>query len=174
MCPDAETKRRIDQLKNFGFVDEVTVDAIGINGKMSEFSAALGLLQLTGVEEAISKRKAVDERYREGLAGVRGIRCLAEGTEVVANYAYFPVMVDPEYAISRDELWTNLRAEGIYARRYFYPLISDFPMYRSMDSAAPSNLPVAKATADRVICLPMYPALSVDDQARVIGLLGGE
>lgn len=173
ICPDAKTKQRIDHLKNFGFVDEVTVVAPGINGKMSEFNAALGLLQLKGIDEALQKRKAIDAQYREGLAGVIGIYCRQDAGEKTANYAYFPILVRPEYPLSREELYQKLRANGIYARRYFYPLISDFPMYRGLPSAAQSNLPVARAVAEQVICLPIYPALEVLDQENIISLIAG-
>lgn len=173
VCPDAKTKQRIDHLKNFGFVDEVTVVAPGINGKMSEFNAALGLLQLKGIGEALEKRQAIDARYREGLANVGGIHCLPDTGEKVANYSYFPILVQPEYPLSRDALFKKLRDYGIYARRYFYPLISDFPMYRGLPSAAHSNLPMAKKAADQVICLPIYPALEASDQASVISLIAG-
>jgi len=173
ICPDAKTKQRIDHLKNFGFVDEVTVVAPGINGKMSELNAAFGLLQLKGIDASIEKRKAIDAHYREGLAGVKGIKCLADAGEQVANYSYFPILVQPEYSLSRDTLYQNLKDNGIYARRYFYPLISDFPMYRGLSSAAQSNLPVAKKAANQVICLPIYPTLEAPDQEKIISLLAG-
>jgi dTDP-4-amino-4,6-dideoxygalactose transaminase len=173
VCPDAKTKVRIDHLKNFGFVDEVTVVAPGINGKMSEFNAALGLLQLKGIDEALEKRKGIDERYREGLAGIKGIHYLPHAGEKVANYAYFPILVRPEYSLSREELYKKLRDNGIYARRYFYPLISDFPMYRGLSSSAQSNLPVANKAASEVICLPIYPTLLNEDLDRVIKLVAG-
>ena len=167
VCHDAKTKQRIDHLKNFGYVDEVTVVAPGINGKMSEINAAFGLLQLKGIDEAIQKRKAIDARYRQVLAGVKGIHCLPDAGEKVANYAYFPILVQPDYPMSRDALYQKLRNNGIFVRRYFYPLISDFPMYRGLPSAAPLNLPVAGKVADEVICLPIYPALS-NEQAGFI------
>lgn len=159
VCHDAKTKQRIDHLKNFGFVDEVTVVAPGINGKMSEINAAFGLLQLKSIDEALQKRKAIDARYRESLAGIKGIHCLSALGEKVANYAYFPILVQPDYPLSRDALYQKLQDNGIYARRYFYPLISDFPMYRGMPSAAHANLPVARKVAEQVICLPIYPDL---------------
>ena len=160
VCPDAKTKQRIDHLKNFGFVDEVTVVAAGINGKMSEVNAAFGLLQLKHVDQALQMREAIDARYRKALAGVRGIHCLLDAGEKVANYAYFPILVQTEYPLSRDELYQVLHDNGIHARRYFYPLVSDFPMYRGMPSAVHSNLPVANRAANEVICLPIYPDLS--------------
>lgn len=163
VCHDAKTKQRIDHLKNFGFVDEVTVVAPGINGKMSEINAAFGLLQLKGIDAALQKRKAIDERYRRLLASVNGIHCLSIAGESVSNYAYFPILVQPDYPLSRDALYQKLHEYGIHARRYFYPLISDFPMYRGMPSAAHTNLPVARRISSEVICLPIYPAMS-DEQ----------
>ena len=160
VCHDVKTKQRIDQLKNFGFVDEVTVVAAGINGKMSEVNAAFGLLQLKSIHQALQSRKIVDARYRELLTETRGIRCLSENGEKTANYAYFPILVEADYPLSRDELYQKLRDSGIYARRYFYPIVSDFPMYRGMPSAAHDNLPVAKRISEQVICLPIYPGLS--------------
>ncbi len=171
VCPDAKTKQRIDHLKNFGFVDETIVVAPGINGKMSEFNAALGLLQLQGIDEALQKRKAIDVRYREGFAGVKGIHCLPDAGEKVANYAYFPILVRPEYPLNREELYQKLRDNGIYARRYFYPLISDFPMYRGLPSATHLNLPVASKAANEVICLPIYPGLSKEQIDFIIELI---
>jgi len=171
VCPDAKTKQRVDHLKNFGFVDETIVVAAGINGKMSEFNAALGLLQLKGIDAALQKRKAIDARYREGLAAVQGIHCLSDAGEKVANYAYFPILVRPEYPLNREALYQKLRNNGIHARRYFYPLISDFPMYRGLPSAAQSNLPVASKAASEVICLPIYPALSTGQVDSVIAVL---
>jgi dTDP-4-amino-4,6-dideoxygalactose transaminase len=171
ICPDAKTKQRIDHLKNFGFVDEVTVVAPGINGKMSELNAAFGLLQLKGIDEALQKRKAIDTHYREGLADIKGIHCLANAGEEVANYSYFPILVKPDYPLSRDELYQRLKDNGIHARRYFYPLISDFPMYRGLPSAAHSNLPVATKTANEVICLPIYPDLNINSINRILDIL---
>ena len=171
VCPDAKTKQRVDHLKNFGYVDETIVVAPGINGKMNEFSAALGLLQLKGVDAALRRRKAIDARYREGLAGVEGIHCLQGAGETAANYAYFPILVRPGYPLTREALYKKLRDNGVYARRYFYPLISEFPMYRGLPSAAQSNLPVASKAASEVLCLPMYPALSDEQVDSVVELL---
>lgn len=171
ICHDPKTKQRIDNLKNFGIVDEVTVAAPGINGKMSEINAAFGLLQLKGIDAALQQRQAVDARYRAGLAAVTGIHCLEDTAEHVANYAYFPILVRPEYPLRRDELYQKLRDNQIYARRYFYPLISDFPMYRGMGSAMPSNLPVAKRVAEQVICLPIYPGLETSQIDTIASLI---
>lgn len=170
VCPDEKTKRRIDHLKNFGFVDEVTVVAAGINGKMSEINAAFGLLQLKSIDEALAKRQVIDHRYREGLKNIAGIRYTDSGSHV-ANYAYFPIFVEREYPLSRDALYEKLKENGIFGRRYFYPLISDFPMYRSLPSAAHSNLPIARKTSEEVICLPIYPELSDESEGKIISLI---
>ena len=171
VSPDAQTKRYIDQLKNFGFVDEVTVVTPGINGKMSEFNAALGLLQLREVDQAIVRRGEIDARYRKGLGAVRGIHCVGNAGERVANHAYFPILVRPDYPLSRDELYALLQENGIHTRRYFYPLVSSFEMYRKLPSALPSSLPVAHKAAEEVICLPIYPALADADVDRILSLL---
>ena len=159
VCPDARTKTRIDQLKNFGYVGETTVVAPGINGKMSEFNAALGLLQLKYVDEALARRRLIDAAYRERLQGVRGIRCLDNTREKTANFAYFPILVQDDYPIARDELYQRLKDRGLHPRRYFYPLISEFPMYRGLPSAHKDNLPVATAISRQILCLPIYPDL---------------
>ena len=171
VCPDAKTKRRLDHLKNFGFVDEVTVVAPGINGKMSEFNAALGLLQLKRVDAALTRRREIADLYRKGLAGVKGLRLLFDDPASITNDGYFPVLVGAEYPLDRDALYWRLRDSGIHGRRYFYPLISEFPMYRGMPSAQHANLPVAVDASARALCLPIYPALLEEDQMRVIDLI---
>lgn len=171
VCPDAKTKHHVDHLKNFGFVDELTVVAVGINGKMSEFNAALGLLQLKYVDQTLAQRKEIDAAYRTRLKGVKGIRCLDVAVEKIPNYSYFPIFVENDYPISRDDLYQKLRDKGIFTRRYFYPLISDFPMYRGLPSAHTENLPAATAAAREVLCLPIYPDLElpiVEEIARFI------
>jgi dTDP-4-amino-4,6-dideoxygalactose transaminase len=173
ICPDAKTKQRIDHLKNFGFVDEVTVVAPGINGKMSEINAAFGMLQLRHVDAALAKRQSIDAAYREALRNVPGIRCLQDSGERAANYSYFPVLVEADYSLSRDALYQKLKDNNIYARRYFYPLITDFPMYRGIPSAQCENLPAATAAARKVLCLPIYPALTQQDLQRVIDIVRG-
>lgn len=173
VCQDAKTKERIDHLKNFGFVDEVTVIAPGINGKMSEVNAAFGLLQLKGIDKALEQRKWVDQQYRTNLEGMKGIQCLTGAGQSYGNYAYFPILVKPDYPTSRDTLFEKLRCNGIYTRRYFYPLITEFPMYRSLPSAATANLPIATRAASQVICLPIYPDISYDQILRITKLITG-
>lgn len=171
VCPDEKTKVRIDQLKNFGHVGELTVVAPGINGKMSEFNAALGLLQLDYIDAAIARRQEIDDLYRRLLGGVKGLHCLADTGEQRRNYAYFPVLVEPGYPLTRDGLNQWLKDHDIHPRRYFYPLISDFPMYRGLPSAHRSNLPVAAESAERVLCLPIYPALEDAKVEEIAGLI---
>jgi len=172
VAPDLETKQSLDRLCNYGIVDEVTVEDTGLNAKMSEFNAALGLLQLRHVDAAIHKRRAIDTRYRELLAGIRGIRCAIEHVDPAShNYYSFPILVGAEYALSRDALYTRLREHGIHARRYFYPLISSMPMYRGLPSAAISALPVAHAVASEVLCLPMFPDLLPEEQESIAAVI---
>lgn len=168
---DERTKRRIDHLKNFGFVNETTVVAPGINGKMSEFNAAIGLLQLQKMGYVVRRRKEIYERYINALQHIGGITILPLQGEVEGNYSYFPIMIDDGFPLSRDELYQLMRNENIFTRRYFYPLISEFPMYRGLPSARPENLPVATAVANKVLCLPIYPDLSNQDQDRVISAI---
>jgi dTDP-4-amino-4,6-dideoxygalactose transaminase len=159
VCPDAKTKTRIEHLKNFGHAGETNVVATGINGKMSEFNAALGVLQLKHVDEFIARRQAIDATYRARLGAVPGIRCLEPSGEKVPNYAYFPILIGQAYGRSRDDVYTGLKELGIHPRRYFYPIIPEFPMYRGLPSAHRDNLPAATAAAEQVLCLPMYPDL---------------
>jgi dTDP-4-amino-4,6-dideoxygalactose transaminase len=173
ISPDAKTKQRIDHLKNFGFVDEVTVVAPGINGKMSELNAAFGLLQLKHMGAALARRKEIDHAYREAFKDIKGVKCLNDDSPSETNHSYFPILISDEYSLSRDDLYQKLKDHNIFARRYFYPLISDFPMYRGLPSSAPSNLPVAVDAAQRVLCLPIYPDLDRAEQQRVINIIGG-
>ncbi len=171
VCPDAKTKHHIDHLKNFGFTDETTVVMPGINGKMSEFNSALGLLQLKYFDEAIARRKKIDGIYRERLKDVKGVRCLNDTDETVANHAYFPILVEIGHSISRDDLYRKLKDNGIHVRRYFYPLISDFPMYRGLPSAQADNLPIATNAALNVLCLPIYPSLEAAQIESIVDLI---
>jgi len=167
ISPDANTKQRIDHLKNFGFVDEVTVVAPGINGKMSEFNAALGLLQLRHIDAVIDRRAEIDRLYRSELGGVAGVRFIGPSHESRQNYAYFPILIGDAYPISRNELYEKLKSHDIFVRRYFYPLISDFPMYRCLSSAHIENLSVASNISKQVLCLPIYPDLDNSTVSRI-------
>ncbi|WP_433885043.1 DegT/DnrJ/EryC1/StrS family aminotransferase [Pseudomonas vranovensis] len=171
VCPDAKTKKRIDQLKNFGFVDEVTVVAPGINGKMAEINAAFGLLQLKHIDDAMLARQKIDLAYREQLKDINGISLLEGTGQTVSNYSYFPILVEADYPLSRDELYQKLKEHNVFTRRYFYPLISEFPMYRAMPSSKRSNLPVANGVSERVLCLPIYPALEEQSVNTIVSII---
>ncbi len=172
ICHNEKTKKRIDYLKNFGFADEVTVVAPGINGKMNELQAAFGVLALQTIDDAIARRKEIFDQYIERLSKVAGISTFTIDESITYNYAYCPIFVSESvYGESRDALYARLRENEIYARRYFYPLISEFPSYRGLPSAAVDNLGVAHDVANRVICLPIYPTLSQEDQDLIISVI---
>ena len=169
---DAETKKRIDYLKNFGFAGETTVVGPGINSKMDEMRSAYGLLNLKQVDAAIEARHQVAIKYREALRDVEGITFFDDMPGVRHNYSYFPIFIDEKaYGTSRDALYAKMKEANILGRRYFYPLISDFSTYRGLESANPSNLPNAHKMADSVLCLPMHHALDEDDIQRTIDLI---
>lgn len=172
VCHSAEMKHQIDNLKNFGFRGEVTVEAPGINGKMDEVRAAYGLLNLKQVDAAIEKRRQVAIRYREVIDKIDGLTYLREESNVRYNYGYFPIFVnEAKYGMSRDALYEKMKDVNIYGRRYFYPLITSFTPYREYPSAQPANLPVATKMADEVICLPMHHDLGNEDMERVINCI---
>lgn len=168
----AEMKHHIDNLKNFGFRGETVIEEPGINAKMNEVQAAMGLLQLKYIEHNIEKRKKIADLYRRELSRVEGISFIDDMPEVKHNYAYFPIFVNEvRYGKSRDSLYEELKSHNIYGRRYFYPLISQFATYSGLDSAQPGNLPNAEKTASEVICLPIYPELDLQDLSIIIGII---
>ena len=166
---DEKTKKRIDNLKNFGITDDVTVVAPGINGKMDEIRSAYGLLNLKQVDAAIDSRHQVAIKYREALRSVDGITFWDDMPGVRQNYSYFPIFIDAEkFGMTRDELFFKMREQNIWSRRYFYPLISNFSTYRGLPSAHKENLPSGNKIADEVLCLPMHHALSEEDIQRIL------
>ena len=166
---DEKTKQRIDYLKNFGFANEVEVVGPGINSKMDEIRSAYGLLNLKQVDAAIAARQKVAVAYREALRNVDGISFWDDMPGVRHNYSYFPIFVDAEkYGMTRDELYMKMKDQGVWSRRYFYPLISEFSTYRGLESSRPENLPNAHMMADTVICLPMHHALREEEINRII------
>lgn len=172
ICHSAEMKHQIDNLKNFGFQGEVTVEAPGINGKMDEVRAAYGLLNLKQVDAAIEARQKVANAYRAAFRNVKGLRFFDDMPGVRHNYSYFPIFVDAEqYGMTRDELYEKMKAENVYGRRYFYPLITAFDPYRDYPSANTANLPMATKIADQVICLPMHHELSEEDLKRIVNCI---
>ncbi len=172
ICKDAKTKQRIDYLKNFGIADEVTVVAPGINGKLDELRAAYGLIQIKHINNAINSRKKISDNYRKALSNVPGISFLKEINNVRMNYSYFPIFIDKsKYYCSRDELYDTMKEKGILARKYFFPLISDFPTYRGLSSASKENLPVASKLADTVLCLPLHHELTEEEFNSIINII---
>jgi len=156
----------LNDRKNFGIRGPEACVYVGGNAKMSEFQTAMGLCNLRCLDSEIAKRRGVVERYREFLHGVPGIRLCQEQPDVTPNYAYFPVVFDG-YKYSRDEVFARLEAEGILARKYFYPLTNDFECYREYPTAGADKTPVAKYIADRVLTLPLYADLPLEIVDRI-------
>jgi len=172
VCHDEAMKKRIDFLINFGFAGETTVVAPGINSKMNEVQAAMGLLQLRHIDGYLARRRQIVSLYRERLTKVPGLRMMQDMPGVKHCYTYFPVFVNEgEYGMSRDALYEKLKQNGIYCRRYFYPLISQFPMYRGLESAQPGRLPAAEKATGEVLCLPVYPDLTDATVEHIVELL---
>ena len=169
---DAETKKRIDYLKNFGFAGETDVVGPGINSKVDEMRAAYGLLNLKQADAAIEARKKTADVYREALRGIDGLTFYEDMPGVKHNYSYFPMFIDAEkYGMTRDELYFKMKEANVLGRRYFYPLISEFSTYRGLEFARKENLPNAHKMADTVICLPMHHELSEGDMERILKLI---
>lgn len=173
VAPSAEAKRGIDLLANHGIEDEAHVPAVGLNAKMSEIHAAFGLALLPLLDDALAARGIAAARYQAALRDVPTLRCLCPPDRPGHNSYAFPILVDPAHPFPRDALHERLRANGIFARRYFWPLISDQPPYRDLPSARRGGLPVAAAAADRVLCLPLFPDIAEAEQDRVIELVRG-
>jgi len=168
---DPGLRRLFDYLKNFGFENETEVVMPGTNAKMNEFQALMGLLLLSRLDEMLEKRRAINQRYRERLVAIPGVRLVAEPVAAVRyNYAYMPVEVDEgEFGTERDQLYGKLRDYNVYARRYFYPLVPDFSCYRGLIVAG--DLPVARRVASRVLTLPIYSDLALDDVDRICDII---
>lgn len=163
---DPDMGRRLYELKNFGIHGPEEVDAVGANAKMNEFCAAMGLCNLRHVDEEIAKRKAVVERYREHLEGVEGLRLNVQQPEVRSNYAYFPVVFDENtFGASRNEVMDALAQNGIGARKYFYPLTNTFACFHNKYDV--DATPVALHVAKRVLTLPLYADLAMEDVDRI-------
>ena len=171
VCKDKSMKDHIDNLKNFGFVNETTVIESGINGKMSELNAAIGLIQLKHIDSAIEKRKAINDLYNKMLSKIDGIKIPNGNYSNASNYSYYPIFIENSYPCSRDELYEKLKLHNIYGRRYFYPLISEFEMYKKFTSSTSENLPNAKMTAEKILCLPIYPDLEKSTVDKIIDLI---
>jgi dTDP-4-amino-4,6-dideoxygalactose transaminase len=167
-CKDTDLKRCIDLLKNFGIKNEDEVVMTGINGKMNEIQAALGLINLRYLEAEREKRKRIIDTYAHCLRGIDGITVHELPGNVRNSYQYFVVRIEQErFGISRDEVSKRLREYNVHARKYFYPLCSDYPCYKDLPSANPANLPVARRVVNEVLCLPLYGELAVSTAERI-------
>jgi dTDP-4-amino-4,6-dideoxygalactose transaminase len=170
-------RKRIDYLKNFGIRDEETVIGPGINGKLNEFQAAFGLLQLEKIEEEISSRRRLTRIYRERLRSVPGLRLQTDRPGVRHNHAYLPVLVDAEaYGLDRDQLHASMQEFNVHCRKYFHPLCSEYPCYADLPSAPPDKLPVATLVSRQILCLPLYGSLeeaSVEKICAILASLAG-
>ncbi len=168
VCHDEATKKQIDNLKNFGFVNETTVITPGINAKMNQIQAAMGLIQLKYIDGLIGKRKKSPNRI-EILENIEGISYMEDTPDVKHCYSYFSVFIDKEESgKSRDEVYEELKRNNIYGRRYFYPLISQFPTYKSLDSAFQAKCRLQKELTEEVICFPFYPDLNTDQITNIL------
>lgn len=166
---NVEMKEKIDLLKNFGFRNEVTIIGTGINAKLNEIQSAFGLLQLKHVRANILLRRKIAKSYERSLAGLPGVSFLLEQPEIDYNYSYFPIFLDTEDCpVSRDALYEALKANNIFARRYFYPLITEFAPYNQPNFVAKGGLSVAAKAAKEVLCLPIYPELNPEEQCIIL------
>lgn len=171
ICKNKNIKKLIDEFKNFGFSGETSAKQIGFNGKMSEFNAALGLLQLKKIDSDIEKRKIIDGKYRTALKNIPGVRCHVKLDNGRNNYSYFPIFIDQKYNLSRDDLYQKLKDNQIYVRRYWYPLITDFSMYEKNKNSSEKNLINSVKIAESVICLPIYPELTEKEINRIVDVI---
>lgn len=166
-----ELNQAIKRLANNGIIDEEKVNDVGLNAKMSELRAAIGLAQLPYVSDEIAKRLTLVDAYLEGLSGVRGLRFIQPPPNVAHNGYMFPIIVEAEYPITRDMLYENLKKNGISARRYFYPIVTDFPPFADAPSAGLEALVAARRAAKSVLCLPLFPSLDPAVQKHIIEIV---
>jgi dTDP-4-amino-4,6-dideoxygalactose transaminase len=173
-CRSAETKIAFDHLKNFGILNQEQVREVGINGKMNELQAALGLAVLDCVAEEIRKRKAIIARYRERFAAMDGITVMREPDNVESSCQYFVVRINErEFGASRDGVFETLKDYNVMARKYFHPLCTDYECYRDLPTAAPGRLPVASSAVREVLCLPLYGTLPLDAVDAICDIVQG-
>ncbi|MDP3716214.1 MAG: DegT/DnrJ/EryC1/StrS family aminotransferase [Acidobacteriota bacterium] len=171
-APKADSKAAFDHLKNFGILNQEEVDVVGINGKMNELQAALGLAVLDCVTDELRLRRAIIARYRERLAGVPGLALMPEPAGVESSCQYFVVRIDgPAFGRTRDEVFDHLKTYNVLARKYFYPLCTDYGCYRDLPSARPGRLPVASEVVTQVLCLPLYGTLALGDVDRICDMV---
>ena len=162
-CGDAALRHRIERLNNFGIADQETVECVGLNGKMNELQAALGLEVLRELDVEIRRREQVLRRYRERLGNVAGLRLMPQLPDVDSSYQYCTIRIDAaSFGRSRDGIQALLKTYNVFARKYFFPLCSDYDCYRDLPSAKADCLPISQTAASQVLCLPLYGALPLD------------
>ena len=166
---DLKTKQRIDYLKNFGFQNETTIITHGINAKMNEVQASMGLLQLKYIDSYISKSKLIYDYYTSEIEKIKGITFFQHFNDVTYNFSYFPILIEDDFSLTRDQLYDYFKSQNIYVRRYFYPLVTEFSPYKDMKQQ--STLPIANHIASKILCLPIYPFLEKEIQLKIINIL---
>ena len=163
-CGKAASREAFDHLKNFGILGQEDVDEVGINGKMNELQAALGLAVLDCVPDELRRRRAIIARYRQRLGVMTGVTLMPEPHGVDSSCQYFVIRIDRQsFGCSRDDVFDRLKTYNVLARKYFYPLCSDYACYRDLSSSAPGLLPVATEVVGQVLCLPLYGTLPLTD-----------
>lgn len=165
----AEYERNFDLYKNFGISGAESVEMAGFNAKMSEFHAAMGVVNLKYVDNEISKRKKIYEQYDSLLNEVKGIKLPSFESNIKQNYAYYPIVITEKYPLTRDELFDKLKDNNVFARKYFYPIITDFNCYKNEYDS--KKTPIAKYISDRVITLPIYGDLDLDIVKEICNIL---
>lgn len=168
---DPSLSKVIEEIRDFGIHDEESIPFVGPNAKMNEFAAAMGICNLRHVNEEIKKRANVVDAYKKGLSGVKGVKLNTVNTDQTLNYAYFPVVFTDEYPLSRNEIFKKLSENGIKSRKYFYPLTNEIEAYK--DVLDPGDTPVATDISRRVLTLPMYADLSIEDVERICRIIAG-
>lgn len=156
-----EDKQYIDSLRNFGYQSEAKVVNIGINGKMSEFNAALGIVQLKYIDKILKEREAIYRRYTLNLNRQSGIELVQFEKSMRHNYSYMPILITEESKRERDEIYTELKRVNIFTRRYFYPLITDLQPY--CQNKQRCKLPISENVSSKILCLPIYPGLRSEE-----------
>ena len=168
---DNSLERKIYNLRNFGIRSEELVEDIGINGKMNELQAAIGLLNLELYRKEQEKRKVLREFYNSHLEQIKGIKIPKMPKNVTDSYQYYPIVIEDDYPLNRDELYDKLKLHNIYTRKYFYPICSDYECYKDLPSSSVENLPVANDYKNRVLCLPFYSDLEEEFREKIYGII---
>ena len=166
---DHKIYEKLYNLKNFGIRGEELVTEVGANAKMNEFCAIMGLCNLKHIDSAIEARKKVHDAYMDGLKDISGLDYFDEQVNSTSNYAYFPIMINDSYGVDRDELYNRLKDNGIYSRKYFYPLTSDQACFKNKYRFI--DIKIARSLASRILVLPIYPDLPIESVDRITDII---